>query len=478
MIAKIDVSPAIRRFDEHLRINDRVIFSARFGDGKTSFLNEYMEARGDKYEFIVLYPVNYQIAPNEAVMEYIKRDILFQLLLKGYIKPDIVIPDEVMFQWYISSHQYNLFTDVMQFMTSLSIVDPKWGLAINTLFSISHLIEEQCKKFREFKGKVDKESDFNIVAQYLERFSNSKGGLYELDMISYLIIQTIQKIKDTGKQPVLIVEDLDRIDPAHLFRILNVFSAHIDRVNQCSNYVIADHQGNKVYTDTLNNKFGFDKVVMVLDYYTTKWIFSHFYGEQANYQGYIDKFISHNVFHYSVKEYALLQLSNHFSKKCNMPINLLFSHNKGIYRYISPEEISVRNIAQVLDTFEDSIIDAEVSLTGNLTFNSSTPLTRTIATMRRLGVSDEKTFKFLTTELDSLKLVDLIGGFLLEKVHVENGFNVFYDGKVIHFDIDALSGGRIAFRGSRYHTLMLPDQSKHLAVDINEAFKKACSFVK
>ena len=61
MIAKIDVSPAIRRFDEHLRINDRVIFSARFGDGKTSFLNEYMEARGDKYEFIVLYPVNYQI---------------------------------------------------------------------------------------------------------------------------------------------------------------------------------------------------------------------------------------------------------------------------------------------------------------------------------------------------------------------------------------------------------------------------------
>ncbi len=119
-----------------------------------------------------------------------------------------------------------------------------------------------------------------------------------------------------------------------------------------------------------------------------------------------------------------------------------------------------------------------MSLTGNLTFNSSTPLKRTIATMRRLGVSDERTFKFLTTELDSLKLVDLIGGFLLEKVHVENGFTVYYDGKVFLFDVDALSGGRVAFRGSQYHTLMLPDQSRHLAVDINEAFKKACSFVK
>lgn len=102
-------------------------------------------------------------------MEYIKRDILFQLLLKGYIKPDIVIPDVVMFQWYVSSHQGNLFVDVMQFLTSLSIADSKWGLAIKTLHSISHKIEEQCKKFQEYKGKVDKESDFNIVSQFIIR---------------------------------------------------------------------------------------------------------------------------------------------------------------------------------------------------------------------------------------------------------------------------------------------------------------------
>ena len=73
---EIDVTPLIDQFEEHLKENDRTIFSARFGDGKTWFLNKFMEERNDKYEFIVLYPVNYQIAPNEAIMEYIKRDMV------------------------------------------------------------------------------------------------------------------------------------------------------------------------------------------------------------------------------------------------------------------------------------------------------------------------------------------------------------------------------------------------------------------
>ena len=35
-----------------------------------------------------------------------------------------------------------------------------------------------------------------------------------------------------AKKPVLIIEDLDRLDPKHLFRILNVVSAHIDDSNR------------------------------------------------------------------------------------------------------------------------------------------------------------------------------------------------------------------------------------------------------
>lgn len=61
----------------------RIIFSARFGDGKSYFLNEFMKSYDEKkndYYFITLHPVNYVVEENRDVIEYIKRDILFQLI--------------------------------------------------------------------------------------------------------------------------------------------------------------------------------------------------------------------------------------------------------------------------------------------------------------------------------------------------------------------------------------------------------------
>ena len=63
------------------------------------------------------------------------------------------------------------------------------------------------------------------------------------------------------KKVVLIVEDLDRIDPAHLFRILNIFSAHIDYCYK--NAVIPDRS-------IVGNKFGFDNIVLVCDFSNIK----------------------------------------------------------------------------------------------------------------------------------------------------------------------------------------------------------------
>lgn len=51
---------------------------------------------------------------------------------------------------------------------------------------------------------------------------------------------------------VLIIEDLDRIDPTHLFRIMNVLSSQVD---------------NPYYSEVPNsNKFGFDKIILGMDY--------------------------------------------------------------------------------------------------------------------------------------------------------------------------------------------------------------------
>jgi len=70
------------RFQEHLLepANQRTIFSGKFGSGKTIFLNDFFKENKSLFLPIVLHPVNYSIASNEDIFEYIKYDILLELL--------------------------------------------------------------------------------------------------------------------------------------------------------------------------------------------------------------------------------------------------------------------------------------------------------------------------------------------------------------------------------------------------------------
>lgn len=105
----------------------------------------------------------------------------------------------------------------------------------------------------------------------------------------------IQKTLDhMFQKKVLIVEDLDRIDPAHLFRIMNVLSSQVD---------------NPFYDDCPNkNKFGFDKIILVMDYDMTRHIFHHFYGINANYEGYMNKFLNTTPYRFSITQAAQMQV--------------------------------------------------------------------------------------------------------------------------------------------------------------------------
>lgn len=475
----IDVTPLIVQFDEHLKVNDRTILSARFGDGKSWFLDEFMASQRDDYEFVVLYPVNYQIAPNEAIMEYIKRDILFQLILKGYLKPGVTVPDPILFQWYISQKSSVLFTDVMQILASLPEIDTEWKTALSALLSISGEITRQVDKFREFKHNMESEDDFAKAAQIIESLSAGAGNLYELDVVSYLIISTLQKIKETGKQTVLVIEDLDRIDPAHLFRILNVFSAHIDRVYQYSDRTVTDANGAEIPVDTLKNKFGFDKVIMVLDEDTTCHIFHHFYGDNANYLGYISKFITHNTFHYSISEYALQQLVVHLRNKCGLTLDNITSKDAYGVPYVHPNDLSVRKIAQMLDAFNDSIHNTIVAIDDNQTsFLASTNLTRAISTLRRLGMSDVRILLMLKGTLSDEELVGMMGGFLIKQIHVNQGYNVYYKGCIYYFETERKANGVVIFRKCTDRELRDAKNHKELEVNVDEAFTHACQYVK
>jgi len=368
--------------------------------------------------------------------------------------------------------------DVAQLFTSLSSDNSKWAAALKTLMELSKTIINRVKKYSSFKENLVHEETFQKSADTIEALSQGKGNIYELDMVSYLIIQTLQQIKNNGKKTVLIIEDLDRIDPAHLFRILNVFSAHIDRIYQCSPLTVYDIDGNEQQIDGLRNKFGFDKVVMVMDYDTTRHIYSHFYGDKANYQGYIGKFISHNVYRYSISDYAKQQLQKHLSEKCNVDVKILFRQSGDNYTYLSPKDVSVRCIAQVMDSFDHSIVDTAVYLDSQHVCNPSTPLTRTISTLRRLGMNDESIFRFIMTEYKGLDLVNMFGLYLLNSTHIGQSYTVYHKQKLYQFNIQNKEGGLCCLVGCQETEPRNPERYEFMAANFEYAFSKARSFVK
>ena len=151
-------------------------------------------------------------------------------------------------------------------------------------------VKDKFAAYKEQFKSVDKTSEL-----YITKFDSLKGSIYEFDTISQLICDIIREYKrqHPSKQVVLIIEDLDRIDPGHIFRILNVFSAHFDR------YTPGLAEFDKTCGD---NKFCLDKIVTVCDIDNIKKIYAHVYGKDTDFIGYISKFSNSKAYNYSLTE--------------------------------------------------------------------------------------------------------------------------------------------------------------------------------
>lgn len=281
----IPINSEITTFYDYLDRNCRCILSARFGDGKSFFLNEFKKRSSDKYIFLTIYPVNYQVAENKDIFEYIKRDILLQILMTSAIDLSDEKYGSALRLWgFLNQKGEDIVLDIVGLVaTSLANI-PQEGMTV---------LRDNIAKFRDFSKGIDK-SESDTIESYLDAFSQQKGGIYEFDPISQIIYQLITDIKtQSGKQVVLVIEDMDRIDPAHIFRILNVFSAHWD---------IRDYSEQKLTDGDPLNKYNFDKILLVCHFQNIKNIFHHFYGEKTDFTGYIHKFSSVTPFEYSLKD--------------------------------------------------------------------------------------------------------------------------------------------------------------------------------
>ena len=275
----IDISQNIQDFKQVFENESRIIFSAKFGDGKSYFLHEFIKSYDEKkndYYFITLHPVNYVVEENRDVIEYIKRDILFQLIKDNRI--------------YDFKEGYDKIFDAVCNVESLF----KLADFAASIIPVKGL-KEGYKALKGLVSKIEekrKEQDvLHVVDDYLNGFYGKLGSISECDAFTYLIQKSLEQMM---AKSVLIIEDLDRIDPAHLFRIMNVLSSQVD---------------NPYYSGIPSgNKFGFDKIILVMDYEIAKHLFHHFYGKEANYEGYMNKFLNTLPYSYSIKEEAHRQV--------------------------------------------------------------------------------------------------------------------------------------------------------------------------
>lgn len=267
---EINITKSLESFHDKITRESKVVLSARFGDGKTYFLNEFREKYNKEFSFFTVYPVNYSVAENADIFEYIKRDILVQLMQQEVIDDTSINLDTFTHALFNKDTAKELVHFLLECFPASAITKK----LADKVFGVYH----------------DYKKEEHSAAKYVSSFQNGKG-LYEMDAYSLLITKILGTIKN---KKVLIIEDLDRLDPAHLFRILNVLAAHIDNPEY-------DAQTN-------SNKFGFDTIIIVMDYETSAHLFHHFYGDNANYEGYMQKFTNGVPFRYSITELARQEL--------------------------------------------------------------------------------------------------------------------------------------------------------------------------
>lgn len=276
---QIPITTPLAEFKKHLEDpdNHRIFFNGKFGTGKTHFLNEYFNETND-FNAIHLYPVNYQVSSNDDIFELIKYDILLELVRRGWFEGKDELTKSLAVQSYILSEGGKTALKLLKCI-------PKIGKVVEAGEHLTNFITQ----YQHYESKL-KRCNRDVVSDFIDNLQKKQGGHYEYDQISQIIRSVVD---ENGRDKLcLVIDDLDRIDPEHIFRILNVFSAHFD--------LLKDYE----------NKFGFAKIIVVGDIDNIRNIFKAKYGMDADFNGYVDKFYSKGVFNFDNSTEVIANISS------------------------------------------------------------------------------------------------------------------------------------------------------------------------
>ena len=249
---------------------------------------------------------------SDDVFELIKYDILYHLLGFNWVKIDNdKFSRQLALQSYLMNNSVNVISKALRCVPVLANV----GKIIDTISEIR-------KGYLKHEKEIN-ENNSALLKEFYEGLKQQTGSIHEFDAISEFISYNLANCnvkvdeeerascndedRKEDKKNVLIIDDLDRIDPEHIFRLLNVFSAHFD-------------------IDNNTNKFGFDKIIFVCDVENLKNIFAARYGQHTDFNGYINKFFSSKIFCYdnrvAISEFLEKVMNTNYAKCANGEINI------------------------------------------------------------------------------------------------------------------------------------------------------------
>lgn len=322
---EVPVDDQIVTFSEHIDDpqNERIIFSGIFGIGKSYFLERFFEFKEDKYVTIKLSPVNYSISSNDDIFRLLKYDILYELIVTHKLELEQeTIDRHIAYGTILSSKTGSLLES---FLSAAQLLNKGIGSS-EELPNPAPLINFLSRIATKVEAVEKDRKDANLNQRILSFISSQESSvLFESDFITGFIMESLHQLaskSEQKKETVLVIDDLDRIDPEHIFRLFNLFSSHLN------------------YRKSTGNKFGFDKVVFVCDIENIRNIFSARYGESTDFSGYIDKFYSTEIFHFDNSEKVaaitdkLIESMDFGNRKTYVKNNLAQSGQLGLLNFL------------------------------------------------------------------------------------------------------------------------------------------------
>ncbi len=273
--------------------NRRIFLSGKFGSGKTFFLDEFFKQNAKDYDVYYLFPIRYQILENEDIINLIKYDILVSIFEKSSKSKPIEV---------------NLKEQIKNFSQYLD-----WGKLIEAVPKLGrHLL--LTKDIYNTWVKAKKDSSQQRLIEFQETIEKQLASSLDI-----LLRQQIQELRGKTKKSVLVLDDLDRMDPEHIFRMLNILSARmeLDEVNE----------------------LGFDHIILAGDMENIRHIFHHKYGERTDFQGYFDKFSTNRPYFFNNAKAIVNWIQNEMFKSVRQHTDLVNSMGSAGRLRIPLEEI-------------------------------------------------------------------------------------------------------------------------------------------